>query len=200
MLMADALAITLSIVGFLLALNGLWLVCYAMFTPWVERAGERAARQPIRTFFVGAVLSALAILGTVVLAQGPAVMKVLSIGGVCAWLCYAQVGTAGIVTRIGRRLPSPADTDRPWKATLRGGISLSLAYVLPILGWFMILPASWITGAGAASLTLWKRRAKAGDFDRAVADLFAPTEVANTPIPTLSAREPVATAGVEVWR
>ena len=56
--------------------------------------------------------------------------------------------------RIGERLASPADAARPWKATLRGGIVLELSYLLPVLGWFVILPLSIIIGCGAATLSL----------------------------------------------
>ena len=42
----------------------------------------------------------------------------------------------------------------PWRSTLRGGVVLELTYLLPFLGWFVILPASIIIGSGAANLGL----------------------------------------------
>jgi cobalamin synthase len=64
---------------------------------------------------------------------------------------------AGLATCIGERLASPTDTGRAWQATLRGSIVLVLTYLLPILGWFVIIPASFIVGSGSAVLSLLDR-------------------------------------------
>ena len=78
------------------------------------------------------------------------------------YFVYASAGMAGLATCIGLRLTSPADSERPWRATLRGGIVLELAYLLPILGWFLILPVSIIAGSGAVSLALFKLQTYSG--------------------------------------
>jgi len=64
---------------------------------------------------------------------------------------------SGFVTMIGERLASPADMGRPWRATVRGGVALELTYLVPIIGWFGVLPASMILGAGAMTMSLFKR-------------------------------------------
>ena len=65
---------------------------------------------------------------------------------------------AGLATVVGERLPSPADAQCPWKATIRGGIVLELSYLLPFLGWFVLLPVSIIIGAGATTRALIRSR------------------------------------------
>ena len=50
--------------------------------------------------------------------------------------------------------PGPADATRPWLATLKGGVVLVLISGLPILGWFLLLPAIAAAGTGAVGLGL----------------------------------------------
>jgi 4-amino-4-deoxy-L-arabinose transferase-like glycosyltransferase len=59
----------------------------------------------------------------------------------------------GVVSRfVGERMPSPVDAGRPWRATLRGGVTCALAFVTPVVGWFVLLPAAVATGLGAMTL------------------------------------------------
>jgi hypothetical protein len=92
----------------------------------------------------------------VLFALGP-VGKIAGVGLVCVYMLQAHTGVSGLVTAIGRRLPSPLDEHSPWRATLRGGIALELTYLLPILGWFVVLPASIIIGTGAINVALLSR-------------------------------------------
>ena len=159
MLFGDVIAIGLSIAGFLLSLQGLWLVCLAMWPHRVARAAERCEQNGIKSFFVGILVT-----GGVVLASALLGKRLGTAGQLAGWaigflfLIYSGVGTAGLVTHLGKRLSSPADAERPWKATIRGGVALELAYLVPVLGWFGLLPLSMIIGAGAATLSFIGRR------------------------------------------
>ena len=86
-------------------------------------------------------------------------MKVAAVATVCLYLMIANCGVAGLVTVVGERLAGPSgniDSQQPWRATLRGGVALGLASLLPILGWFVILPAAVIIGCGANLLSLMR--------------------------------------------
>jgi hypothetical protein len=149
-------AIALSIIGFLLSLQGLWLVCRALWPNRVEKAAVRCEKNGVAAFFVGLLVSGLILLvatvgGKTLGAPGQMAGFIL----LFFWVIISGVGTAGFVTHIGRRLQSPADADRPWRATIRGGVALELACLIPVLGWFGILPISLIIGAGAMTLTLF---------------------------------------------
>ncbi|MCC6143719.1 MAG: hypothetical protein IT368_07920, partial [Candidatus Hydrogenedentes bacterium] len=61
-------------------------------------------------------------------------------------------GSTGLVRLIGLRLPSTHDTTAPWRRVLRGGTVLSLTFLLPGLGWFLVLPATLVSGIGALLL------------------------------------------------
>lgn len=161
MIMADWVAIFLAVLGFLLSLQGLWLTCRALWPNKVIASATRCGRNPVKSFLVGVAVTLLMLLGTALAGQLGTQGQVLSFGLISLYVIFSAVGVAGLATHMGQRLSSPADDRRPWAATVRGGVVLSLAYVVPIVGWFVILPASVVMGAGAATLALfWPRTAR----------------------------------------
>ena len=159
MLMADTVAIFFVILGLMLALPGLWLLCRGLWPRAVAGAAARCNAGLIKTFLVGLPITTVMIFLTAVLNNALGTFgKVAAIGVVCLYVVYAHTGVAGLATCLGERLASPVDAIRPWRATLRGGIVLELTYLLPILGWFVILPLSTIIGAGAVTLALLRRK------------------------------------------
>lgn len=155
MLMADTMAIFFVILGMLLAFPGLWLLSRGLWPDTVDSAAERCRRGLWSSFLLGVFITLLMVLLTVVLFKIPASFgKVAGVALVCLYMVHAHAGVAGLATAIGRRLASPVDGERPWRSTLRGGVVLELTYLLPILGWFGILPLSIIIGSGAATLAL----------------------------------------------
>ena len=155
---ADIWAIALSIIGFLLSLQGLWLLCRALWPKRVEAAAFRCGRNGLACFFLGLVVTAVTFLIIATASQtlgAPGQMGAFAVGFV--YLIFAGMGGSGFVTHIGRRLASPSDAERPWRATVRGGVALELACLIPVLGWLGILPLSFVIGAGAATLSLFTR-------------------------------------------
>lgn len=151
MIMADTLAIFLSVLGFLLALPGLWLLCRGLWPQVVQNATEDCQRGLLFPFLVGIPLAVTAFIATVAASKGlGGASGFVSLAIVCLFVLFASTGIAGLTTSIGMKLPSPADADRPWQATIRGSIVLELAFLLPILGWFLILPSAIIIGSGCA--------------------------------------------------
>ena len=155
MLMADTLAIFFVILGLLLAFPGLWLLCRGLWPNVVAGAADRCRNGLIKSILIGAPLSAVVIGFAVVVARfSGGLGAIVSAAILCAFAMVSSAGVAGFAACIGERLPSPGDASRPWKATLRGGIALELSYLLPVLGWFVILPLSLVIGCGAATLSL----------------------------------------------
>jgi hypothetical protein len=157
MLMADTMAIFFVILGLLLAFPGLWVLCRGLWPRAVANAAAVCGKGLIKPFLVGLPLTAVMIIAGAVLANfGPA-GKIAAVATVCLYLMIANCGVAGLVTVVGERLAEPLgnmDSQRPWRATLRGGVALGLASLLPILGWFVILPVAVIIGCGANLLSL----------------------------------------------
>ena len=161
MLMADTLAIFLSVLGMLLAFPGLWLLCRGLWPQTVEQTASYCRKSLWKPLLMGIPVTGLIIFLVSLVSKLPGSFGGIgAVATVCLFITYASTGVAGLATVIGERLPSPSDARCPWKATIRGGVVLELSYLLPILGWFLLLPASIILGAGATTRSLIKWRGK----------------------------------------
>ena len=183
MLMADVMLWALAIVGFLLAQQGLWLLCRALWPRRLAAAADRCRRRPVVSFLLGLPVAAAVITGVAVAGNAfGAVGQAAAFGGFILFWIYANLGTAAFATYIGERLASPADLARPWAATVRGGVAMELAWLVPIVGWIGILPASLVMGTGAVTLAMFQRNR-------------APREQEATVPPPLPAAPALATVG-----
>jgi hypothetical protein len=155
MLFGDVIAIALSILGFLLSLQGLWLVSHALWPQRVEATTGRCGTGSLKCFLVGLPVTLVGAFFAAVVARAGTFGQLSAFAVALLYIVYANVGVAGFVTHIGRRLASPVDADRPWKATVRGGIALEMAWLIPVLGWLGLLPITLILGAGAMTLSFF---------------------------------------------
>jgi hypothetical protein len=110
----------------------------------------------VKPLLLGLPITIVVIFIAVMLGKLGTAGKISAIILVCLYFMIANSGVAGLVTCIGERLPSPLDIGQPWRATLRGGVILELAYLLPILGWFGLLPLSMTIGCGASVIALFR--------------------------------------------
>lgn len=156
MLMADTMAIFFVILGFLLAFPALWLLCRGLWPQTVANAATICQRGLIKPFIAGLPVTILMIIAAAALGNLGTAGKISSAAVVCLYLMIANCGVAGLATAIGERLASRIDAGQAWRATLRGGIALELSYLLPILGWFGILPISITIGCGANLIALFR--------------------------------------------
>ena len=60
--LGDVWAISLGVIGFLLSLQGLWLVCRALWPRLVERLAVRCQLRPVACFFLGLLVSGVILL------------------------------------------------------------------------------------------------------------------------------------------
>lgn len=153
MLMADVLAVFFVVVGLLLAHVGVWLLCRGLWPNHLQSAERQIADRLGLTLLAGIPPAGGAVIVTLVLASvggGPG--KALAAIFASCFLLFAHAGLAGAVAHVGRKLGSESDT--AWRASFRGGVALALAYAFPILGWFILLPASIVLGAGASVIAL----------------------------------------------
>jgi hypothetical protein len=164
MIMADVLKIFLIIVGLLLVFNAYWLLGAGLFPNWTERCSARFG-QPLRTMTLGLVIGLpLFFIGILVVGKlGNPVFKIIGGIFVAVPVVLGLMGSAGLSRRIGEGLVSAVDEAQPWRRVLRGGIVLSLTFVLPLVGWFVVLPLSIIGGLGAAILSFKKPEAGTPD-------------------------------------
>jgi hypothetical protein len=167
-LFADTMAIFFVVLGFLIAFPSLWLLCRALWPEFVQGNTKAVKNGLLKSFLIGIPVTLLFVFLIIVIGKLPASFG--QIGGILTFsllMLFAQAGVSGLATHLGHRLKSPADEDRPWKATLRGGTVLVLSYLLPLLGWFLLLPASIIIGAGSSMRTLCAGKKNRPQADRA---------------------------------
>jgi hypothetical protein len=151
MIMADILLWTLLILGTYVVFVAYWVGAYALFPARVERCRAVYGTRPVAATLVGLLILLPALVLGIGLSkalphpivQTPVSAALLVLGLVC------MVGSAGLVLRIGAGLPSPVDAAQPWRRSLRGGLVLGLAFVMPLLGWFVLLPWTLASGLGA---------------------------------------------------
>jgi hypothetical protein len=154
MLMADVAIWVALFGGLMVVLPAVWLLFGALWPAAVGRAQERIPKKPWSTFFIGlgmtvAVTLLVALLGKV----GPPAALVLSAFG----MGWSMVGVSALARHVGTRLSSPGDA--AWRPHLRGGIVLSLSFLVPILGWMLVFPIALILGMGATTMAVFKRKA-----------------------------------------
>jgi hypothetical protein len=158
MIMADILKIFLIIVGLLTVYVSYWLVAQALFPAMVERARQHYSR-PVKITFVGLLAAAVPVVLGAIISNLP--NPALKLTGVTLMLIPAllgMVGSAGLTLRIGAGLPSPLDESQPWRRVLRGGILLSLTFLLPFVGWFVLPIWALVSGFGAFILSVQELR------------------------------------------
>jgi hypothetical protein len=163
MIMADVLTWFLIIAGVYLVLVCYWLSAVGLFPATVEACRARYARPAAVTLTGALVLAPLLIVG---LASANAIKQPGPAGAVkialLLLLLPAFLGSSGLALRIGAGLASPQDAAQPWRRVLRGSLVLAPTFLLPFLGWFIVLPWTLISGFGAALLVLRdSRRARA---------------------------------------
>ena len=132
--------------GVLLALVGYAACGHALFPRLVEDGRVRLELRPVRTLLVGLAISLPWVGLGIALANAP--NGALKFAGVLlglAWLSLALVGVSSIALRIGARGEA---AHARWTDVARGAGFVGFTWMLPILGWFVVLPLTLACGVG----------------------------------------------------
>jgi hypothetical protein len=139
------------------ALPGLALTWGLLCPGVVARSRVRLARTPGQCFLLGLVGLGVGVLGVgISFAMGP----VTGWFGLGLLLAIASVGAAGMAGLMGERLRAEGVAASSAGGLLRGAIALELAVVVPVIGWFVVLPLGTVVMLGAATFALlrWQPR------------------------------------------
>lgn len=179
--LADVFTVTFVILGFLIVFNCYWLIAEALFPQLVGRATARYGERPIQTTLLGALIGVpIFVLGMATAGKGGP-LKLIGFISLTAPALAGLFGSAGLARRIGAGLMSPLDESQPWRRVLRGGIVLSIAFVLPFIGWFVVMPAVLASGVGALAgpwLDARRARRQAEKAAKAAPQLAEPAQAA----------------------
>ena len=159
MTFADILMWFLLIAGTYVVINGYWLTSQGLFPDFVERCRTRIRSSPFKVFLVGI---AATVPGVVVgVAMFRAASPSLKFAGATLLLLlvlFGMLGSAGLAAQVGVGLGSYDDRGS-WRRVWRGGLVLGLTFILPLIGWLIILPGTLIMGIGAATQSMRRGRA-----------------------------------------
>ncbi|MBK7645007.1 MAG: hypothetical protein IPJ19_18505 [Planctomycetes bacterium] len=157
MIMSDVLFWTLIILGTLVVLVAYWIGAYALFPARVEKCRASYTARPIASTLLGLVILVPALLLGIGLAKAipHPIVNIPMIGMLLVLGLLCLIGSAGLALRIGSGMLSPLDESQPWRKLLRGGVVLGLAFVMPFLGWFVLLP--WVLASGLGAFVLARR-------------------------------------------
>ena len=160
MIMADVWKIVFLILGTQAVMVSYWLLAAALFPEALRRSRAGYDHRIGRLTLLGLVTAIPSLLiGAALLQQGPhPLLKLIGALLVSAPVALGLAGSAGLCDRIGAGLPGDADARLPWRRVLRGGVVLSFAFVLPVLGWFVLLPWTLVSGVGASLGSLRRKR------------------------------------------
>ncbi len=180
MLMADILAIALTIIGLALTLAAHWIATAALFPRFTARAAAAYGRRPVASGFLGlAVALPLVGIGFAGSSAAPeAALKVLFAGLALTPILVGLAGSAGLAQRIGMGLGSTGST----ASVIRGSAVLVGTFLAPIVGWFIVLPWTLLSGIGATVLAL-RDRSDQPLASAAPASVTAPT---GAPVTTIA--------------
>jgi hypothetical protein len=162
MMMADVFAIFGTLLAVGIALPGLLLTWRLLLPKVVARAEQRLSHTPWKCFFGGGAFLIIYLIPVIVLLKLP--LPVFKGAGVIALLgltLVASVGAAGLAGLMGQRLNGLGLKSSVGGATVRGAVAMELAAAFPLIGWFIIIPITFIIALGAAlfALTGWQPKA-----------------------------------------
>jgi hypothetical protein len=140
--------------GIILAAVSYFAVGAAMLPNITRRGAERLAERPVRTVLTGVAVSVPWVAASIVLLQlgGPLASLGALVG--LTWILLGLLGGAAVAQHVGQR-------GEGWQRVARGGGLIALTWVLPLIGWFFMLPLTLATGI-ACLIVGWRTRVTTG--------------------------------------
>jgi hypothetical protein len=142
------------------------LVCYAVLPRFIERTRATAIAMPVRSFGVGLINIAFFGLIAAAFAAGGPGARLVALLVTIALSVPLTLGLAAVALAIGERL-RPGDPRVLWRLAL-GVLALTLAALVPLVGWLLVPLVAGCTGVGATAIELVRRPAHRGSASGAV--------------------------------
>jgi hypothetical protein len=155
MIMADVFAVFGTLLALGIALPGLLLTWQLLLPTLVTRAEQRLARTPWLCFFIGTGFLVAYLIPVTILFNLPwGGFKLMGFIAVLGLLAFTSLGAAGLATHMGQRLHHLGLNSSAAGATIRGAVALELAAAFPLIGWFIVIPLTFIVALGATLFAL----------------------------------------------
>ena len=145
-------------IGVILVVTSYYTLGAALAPGLTQRARKQFARRPWLPILVGLAISVPWVVAALVLLNlAPAGAKFVGVVMGCLWVLSGLIGGAGIAQHIGGRGSSDHES---WVQTFRGGLFISLTWILPLVGWLGMLPVTLAAGIGCLVLGVFFGREK----------------------------------------
>ncbi len=151
----DSFSIVALIVGICLSAWALIMSVALVFPGKAEHARLRLVHKPWASFFLG--LGIWLVPGAIsfaFLANPLPLAKLVGWMGVLALLSIAAIGSAGLATLASERLRAMAPDQTVYASLSKSAAYIVIAGVVPILGWFLIVPFLILASTGAGVMAL----------------------------------------------
>jgi hypothetical protein len=158
---ANLVGLTLGILALVVGLAALLLLCDVAFPKLIARASRNAERMPWRSLLVGLINLSFFGLFAVALLSGDEGARLLGLLILTVLLSFVALGLAAVARLLGERL-RPHDSSAI-RRLLAGALTLELAALVPLVGWFVVTALAGLLGYGAVVIALVRRRATADD-------------------------------------
>jgi hypothetical protein len=154
--MVGLLARMVGVVGLGVGIAALVVLCDVVLPGVVARARDNVERRPVRSFIIG--LINVAFFGVIAVALLAAKGGAGLLGATLATLVLGvvAVGLSAVARLVGERL-RPGDPNGV-RRLLAGAVTLELAALVPLVGWFLLPALAGLTGCGATILALRRRQ------------------------------------------
>jgi hypothetical protein len=140
-------------VGVILVVTAYYSLGAALAPGLAERARDRFARRPWLPVLIGVGLSVpWVVISLVLLNLGAAPAKFAGALLGCMWILCGLLGGSGMALHVGR------GDGAAWTSSVRGGVFITLTWVLPLVGWLGMLPLTLAAGTGCLVLGMLPSR------------------------------------------
>ncbi|MHC4218560.1 MAG: hypothetical protein ACYSU7_08920 [Planctomycetota bacterium] len=133
-------------IGVILVVTAYFTLGAALAPRLTERGRARFARRPWLPTLIGLVVSGPWVFAAIACLNIE--IGAVKFGGAvlgCLWILLGLIGGAGIAQHVGR---GTGDAPVSWIQTVRGGLFITLTWILPLVGWLVVLPLTLAAGVG----------------------------------------------------
>jgi len=155
----DSFAIVAILGGICLSAWALIMTLALIFPAKSGHARERLVARPWAAFFTGlAIWATIGVFGFVLLSIPLPIGKLMGWTVIMGLLSVAAIGGAGLASLASQRLRELAPDMTPYASMSKSAAVIVVSGLVPLLGWFMIVPILTFVSTGAGLQALLSRQ------------------------------------------
>ncbi len=154
MTIADVFAVVVGLALLCGGLAALAVLLQTLFPNAIARAADHAGNRPVRMGFLGGFAFVFFFLSIVIAGKLPGIGHLFALTVLLTGLSTAMLGGAGVIRRLSEKLPQNQHSNG-FIGLLQSAAILELTFLIPFVGWFVILPATFAVMLGTGLRTLF---------------------------------------------